>query len=225
MKHVNNNGISIKEQGRHIQLLVPACRSVNQTDINYAWLHGYCLINCHINADIVVGGEVRIGDPHADNVELIGHLAASLDPTAVLAGNDLTNMLGRIGRLPIDAIDPAPALALLGKLQSMLDGQAPIDLAITPQSRNAVAAEASSKNFGRGEDRITYEVGQSPANTVDSGNPRLLAEWLADEASACLLALGRLTLTEAQMMRLDIAWEMWRQRLVPVLQAKEVQPI
>lgn len=226
MEHGNDN---IRQGGQErllIQVLVPACWTIDQPGTGYAWLNGYCVLSCRLDThDVVLGGEVRIGEHLAENADLITSLAHALDPTAVLAGMDLTSVLSRLGRLPIDAADPAPALALLTKLKTMIEQHRPIDLAITSASRNAVLAETEARNLGSGLDGIGYKVGRFFGEGLGSGNSRLLAEMLADEASACLLAMGRLTLTDLQRVELEAAWKRWRESVAPHLPEKEVQPI
>jgi hypothetical protein len=225
MEHVNDNARSGRQQRPLIQVLVPACRTINQPGTGYAWLNGYCVLSCRVEADgVVVGGEVRIGEHLAENSDLIGRLAHILNPGAVLSGMDLTRVLSGLGRLPIDAVDPAPALALLTMLRNMLEKHRPIDLIITPESRNAVLLKAKARDLGSGRSGLSYQVGQQLREDVDSGNPHLLAEMLADHASACLLAISTLTLPEVQRVKLEAAWRTWRQSLVPFVSGKEVPP-
>lgn len=225
MEHVNDNSRQGGQEGPLFQVLIPACQTIDQPGAGYAWLNGYCVLSCRLDTDnVVLCGEVRIGEHLAENPELITGLADTLDPAAVLAGRDLTSMLSSLGRLPIDAADPAPALALLTKLRNMLEQNRPIDLIITPKSRNAVLLEAKARAPGSSRNGLSYRVGQPFGEDLDSGNPHLLAEILADHASACLFALGRLTLSHVQQVNLDVAWRTWRQSLVPVLFEKEVPP-
>ena len=225
MEHDNAN-TDPHSQWPLIQLLIPACQATAGPGTHYAWLNGYCLINCKVGADeIVLSGEVRIGDHLAENFDLISGLAAALDPSALLAGWDLHGTLSALGRLPIDAINPAPALDLLTKIKSMLRTHTPIDLGITPDSRDAVLASARFWNLGGGGGGISYKVGQLSSEGVGSGNPRLLAEMLADEGSACLLALGQLFLTQVPRVKMDTAWQRWRRSVVPIFPAGEGLPI
>jgi hypothetical protein len=226
MEHVNDNSREGGQEGLVLQILIPACRTIDQPGTGYAWLNGYCVLSCRLRAhDVVLDGDVRIGEHLGENSDLITSLAHALDPTAVLAGMDLTSVVSRLGRLPIDATDPAPPLALLTKLRTMIEQHRPIDLAITPESRNAVLVEAEARNLGGGLNGISYTVGGSFGAGLDSGNPRLLAQVLADEASACLLAMSRITLTDLQRVKLEAAWKRWRESLAPHLPEKEVQPI
>ena len=192
MRYLNDNG------GRRplIQVLVPALRTVDQPGMSFAWLNGYCLLSCRLEGHgVILGGEVRIGEHLADNPSLIASLADALDPAAVLAGMDLTSVVSGLGRLPFDAPDQAPALAVLTKLRSMLEHHKPIDL------------------------------GQPDGDGLDRLNPSLLAEMLADQAGACLLALSQTALPDVHQGTVQAAWQKWRQSLVPVLPEKEVPEI
>lgn len=193
MENVNNNTQTDGRQRLLIQVLVPACRALSQADTGFSWLNGYCILNCRLVADdVVISGEVRIGEHLAENPDLITSLTDALDTTATLAGMDLTSTLRGLCRLPIDAPDQAPALALLTKLRSMLEAHQPIDL-------------------GR-----PYE------HALDSLNPCVLAEMLAEQASACLFAVAQIALTDVHQGQAHAAWQKWRQGLVPVLPKKEV---
>jgi len=215
MEYTNDNRPHSSQEQQLIQLLIPACRIMTQPGADYAWLDGYCLLSCSVEPDrIMLDGEVRIGDYLPENASLITSLADALIRVAVLAGFDLTGMLSSLTRLPIDAVDQAPALELLSKLKAMLEAQTPMDLGVTSDTRNAVEAERLAINLAVGEDRITCGPGEGWGARLDSGNPTLLAEMLADEASACLLAMGQLILTQVQQTQLDIAWRNWRRHLV-----------
>ncbi|HEX8533835.1 MAG TPA: hypothetical protein VF662_06675 [Allosphingosinicella sp.] len=188
MEHVNDDsGL----QRPLIQILVPDLRTIDQPGTRYAWLNGYCLLSCNTD-DLTVSGEVRIGEHLAENPDLIADLAHALVPTAVLAGTDLTAMVSGLGRLPFDAPNQAPSLALLAKLRSMIEHNPPIDL------------------------------GEIDGDDLDSLNARLLAEMLADKAGACLEAMSHRTLPEGSHADLYAAWQKWRENLVPVLPEREV---
>jgi hypothetical protein len=188
MEHVNDNS---GHQRPLIQILVPDLRTIDQPGTRYAWLNGYCIITCDTD-DLTVSGEVRIGEHLAENPDLIADLAHALDGAAVLVGLDLTALLSGLGRLPFDALDQAPSLALLAKLRSMIEHNPPIDL------------------------------GQMQGDDLDSLNARLLAEMLADQSGACLAAMCHLTLPEVSHVDLYSAWQKWRQDLVPDLPEREV---
>ncbi len=189
MDYVTNDRCKRGRERPVLQVLVPAC----QAGSGYAWLNGYCVLSCRADGnDVVISGEVRIGEHIADNPGLIASLANALDPAAVLVGMDLTGMVSSLGRLPIDAPDQAPALALLTKLRSMLEMHSPIDL------------------------------GQPDGDALDSLNAHLLAETLADHASDCLLEATFRTLADVSAVKLYASWQAWRQSLVPVMPEKEV---
>ena len=225
MEDINDNRPHGSQEQQLFQLLIPACRIMTQPGTDYAWLNGYCLISCSVEPDrVVLDGEVRIGDYPAENASLITGLAAALNPAAVLTGLDLTSTLSALGRLPIDAVDQVPALDLLGKLKAMLEAQTPIDLGVTSDTRDAVKAERLAMDLAIGRDRISSEAEKGWDPRLDNGNPCLLAETLADEASACLLAMGQLLLTQVQQTQLDIAWRNWRRHLVADLSGIEGWP-
>lgn len=222
MDHINDNRRCVSPPRSLLQLLIPACRTVRQSEADYAWLHGYCLLTCSAGRDTVrLVGEVRIGERYAENSELLVSLAEGLDPAAILVGVDLTSTVSAFGKLPIDAVDPAPPLAVLSKLQSILRAHPPIDLGITEDTRELVQAERLTMDLAGAGSRLRRKDALS-AEDIDSGNPRLLADKLAREAGNCLLAMGQLILPQAEQLQLDTAWRNWRQHLVPVLPTKEV---
>ena len=221
MEHINNN-LTFNTEAPPLQVLIPACRSVRQPEADYVWLHGYSLLTMRVGINAIqLDGEVKIGHRFAENTELVSSLADALDPAAVIVGVDLTSMVSTLGRLPIDADDPAPALAVLSKMRSMLEGHEPIDLGITDQTMNLVYAERLFIEFTVDPDQIDPDGNRSDHADVDSCNPRLLAEYLADEAGACLFSLGQIILTEAQHGQLATAWRNWRQHLIPSLPPEE----
>lgn len=178
---------------RTLQILVPACRGFDQAGDRFAWLNGYCALRCSVEGDDVeVSGDVLIGDHLAENPGLVARLADALDPAAVLVGMDLTGIVSRLGRLPIDAPDQAPSLALLAKLRSMLERNKPIDLS------------------------------EPDGSCLDSLNYHRLARELTDQASACLLAASHLALPGRLQWKIHEAWHSWRRLLVPVLPEREV---
>lgn len=223
MDYNNDNRRCVSLPRSNLQLLIPACRTVRQSEADYAWLHGYCLLTCSMGRDTVrLVGEVRIGERYAENSELLVSLAEALDPAAILVGVDLTSTVSAFGKLPIDAVDPAPPLAVLSKLQSMLRAHPPIDLGITEDTRDLVQAERLTIDLAGAGWGSRRTVSAQSAEGIDSGSPRLLAEELAGEAGTCLLAMGQLILPQAEQLQLDTAWRNWRQHLVPVLPTREV---
>ena len=115
---------------RPIQVLAIDCPIVGDPDPRLAWLQAYVLVTIQpTDDDTPVTGTVVIGERYADEMRLITSLEAALDPGAVLAGCELTEMVGRLGRLPIEASNSKPALALLDKLEAML-ARPPIDVSM-----------------------------------------------------------------------------------------------
>ncbi len=209
-----------------IQLLVPACASTDAatdaTGLRLGWLHGYCLLTLrHVGADLTIDGEVRIGNRYGENAALTQALADALEPGAVLAGCDLTSIIGQLGRLPIEANNPAPALHLLAKLRTMLEQQAPLDLALSEQSSEEVLLQALHHKLIVDDDPVDeygepLDFGGTSAGT-GNGNPHRQATDLADTAGLYLLTVGSLYLAEEQQMQLLTAWQAWRGSFQPLL--------
>jgi len=210
-----------------IQLLVPACASTDAatdaTGLRLGWLHGYCLLTLrHVGADLTIDGEVRIGNRYGENTALTQHLADALEPGAVLAGCDLTSIIGQLGRLPIEANNPAPALHLLTKLRTMLEQQAPLDLALSEHSSDEVLLQALQHKLIVDDEPVDefgepLDFGGTSAST-GNGNPRRQATDLADTAGLYLLTVGSLYLDEEQQPQLLAAWQAWRESLQSQLQ-------
>ncbi len=202
-----------------IQLLIIACNTVDQPRMRYGWLRGYCLLTYSaISGHVHLHGDVRVSDPFADDYKIVDDLANTLHPDAVLAGLDLTETISRLGRLPIEAGDQAPSLALLAKLKAMLEQQAPIDLAIDDLSQTAVALqvlehELSFNERFDGEDGISFNAGVPRFSDHDIELPDRLAAELADTAGACMLAIGDVYLADELQPRLLDAWQRWRTSL------------
>jgi len=205
-----------------IQLLVPACAATDASGLRLGWLHGYCLLSLrYLGADLAVDGEVRIGDRYSQNAALTQTLADALEPGAVLAGNDLTSIVSKLGRLPIQATNPAPALDLLAKLKAMLEQETPLDLALNGHSRDEVLNQALQHGLIVNDEPVD-EYGEplnfgGPDVGTGSGNPYRQAIDLADTAGVYLLAIGSLYLDEAQQPQLLAAWQAWRGSFQPQL--------
>lgn len=188
------NALNTGRSDRRLHVLIPACHSIDKGEHRYAWLNGYCALRCRVyDGDVHIRGEVLIGQHIADNSGLISRLADALDPLAILVGMDLTAMISKFGRIPIDADDQAPALALLAKLRMMLEENTPIDLTLPDDA------------------------------ALDSLNHHRLAKHLTRQASACLLAASALTFDRPTQRKVQEAWQAWRERLVPVLPEREVE--
>ena len=213
------NDLNDNQQRPPIQLLITACATADDPGRRLSWLHGYCLLTLRpANGIVLLDGDVRIGDRYADNFDLIQNLADALDPDAVLAGLDLTDTVSRLGRLPVDARQQGPALALLGKLKAMLEKHLPLELTLNETSQTEVAGQALKhllsfrENLGD-EDRLRIIAGTDVGCGRDNGNPHRLAIELADTASACILAVAELYLEDELQPKMLTAWQAWKQRL------------
>ncbi len=205
-----------------IQLLIAACPATNEPGYRYAWLNGFALLTILPGEHSVeLTGEVRIGHRHAENADLVRYLADALDPSAVLAGYDLDDTISRLGRLPIDADRPEPAVALLTKLRAMVDGHPPLDVGCDEDAKEMVHNQSVTHSLRLGgdisyfdEDRI---VGPEKIR-LDRGNNDSdpLALELTDTACACVLALGECYLPDELGPQLFAAWHRWRRSQVPV---------
>lgn len=211
MEDLNDN-----EQLPPIQLLITATSALDDNGEQRVWMHGYCILTYQEgNGGAHFNGDVRIGERYSANSELIQELADRLDPVAVLAGLDLTHTVGRIARLPIDAEDQGPPLALLHKLKAMIEAECPIDLMLTETSQVAVEQQAlrHGLNFntctGR-EPGILLSSGMTIRFNPDDGNPARLAAELAEIASACMLAIGDRYFEPHAQSQLIAAWQRWR---------------
>ena len=206
-----------------IQLLITACAATNNSGMRLGWLHGYCLLTyTPTGPGLRVEGDVRVGEFFSENLPVIQDLADALDPAAVLAGYDLTATISQLGRLPIEANDPAPALDLLAKLRSMLERQCPIELALTSDSQTEVAVQAVCNQLGSAEGLDDPELGSlldfgKPISGYDHADPHRLAIDLADMAGACMLALGNLCLADELRPLLETAMQKWRENVTPHL--------
>jgi hypothetical protein len=205
-----------------IQLLIAACPITDQPGDRYAWLHGYCLLTIQPGPhNVDVTGEVRIGHRYAENADLVRHLADALDPGAVLAGYDLDDTISRLGRLPIDADQPATALALLAKLKAMIEAHPPLDVGCDEDSKIMVHNQSvahdleASENFDLFDETLAVG-GVEIRSCHNRGNPKRLAVELADTAGACVLALGECYLPEELGPQLLAAWQRWRRSQTPV---------
>lgn len=205
-----------------IQLLVPACSVADASNLRLGWLHGYCLLTLrHEATGLTIDGEVHIGERHGENAALTQSLADALIPGAALAGDDLTAIIGQLGRLPIEANNPAPALDLLAKLKTMLEQETPLDLALTDYSRDEVMVQALRHGLVVNDEPID-EYGElldfvgKPGRGI--GNPYRQAIDLADTAGLYLLTIGSVYLEDAHQSQLLEAWQTWRDGVQPQLQ-------
>lgn len=196
-----------------IQLLVAACAAFGDPDPRCAWLHGFALLTAQpAGASVHLSGTLLTGERYAADRHLVEALEDALDETAVLAGNDLTELVSRLGRLPIDATDQTLALALLRKLEAMIENHCPLDLSL-PGGGNllaAVKAQAHQLEYCQGYDGEGVGTASSFSASTDNINPAFLAAQLADTAGALLLTVGEMYLEpELQQPLLD-AWQTWR---------------
>lgn len=180
-----------------IQLLLPHVLTADHDGQTHAWLNAFCLLTMTPGAGTVeVTGKVLVGERYSDNVRLLQHLNDALDPSAVLAGYDLDETIAKLGRLPIDAEDSAPALDLLGKLHAMIENQCVIDMGCSEALRRSVRDHAAIQEL-------------ELVDEIDSSNPDRLASALRDMAGACLLALSDAYVPAKLEMDLIIAWTIW----------------
>ena len=215
-----------------IQVLAVACASIGEPELHCAWLHGFALLTLRLTDDDVhVSGQVMTGEQYVDDGVLTTALAEALNPDAILAGIDLTGMISRLGRLPIEVVDQAPSLALLGKLEAMLDNHDPIDLTISMESQVSLAVKVFNHRllFREEPGKQVNRIGLQLFNCPDNFNPNYLAAELADTAGAAALAVGDLYLEETNRQPLLEAWQRWREdlhrrwRFLPT--SIEIQPI
>lgn len=205
-----------------IQLLVPACAAADASGLRLGWLHGYCLLTLrYVGAGLTIDGEVGIGDRYGQNASLTQALADGLEPGAALAGCDLTAIIADLGRLPIEADDPAPAISLLEKLRAMLEEQTPLDLALNGNSRDEVLLQAFKHDLLVNDDPVD-DYGEplnfgGPKIGTGNGNPHRQAIELADTAGLYLLTVGSIHLEESQQPHLAAAWQAWRKNFQPLL--------
>jgi hypothetical protein len=205
-----------------IQLLIAACPATDEPGDRYAWLTGFCLVTIQPREHTVeLSGEVRIGHRHAENASLVRHLAEALDEDAVIAGYDLDDTISRLGRLPLGADQPAPALALLSKLSSMLQAHPPLDVGWNEDSRRTVRNLSDAHNLELSAAIDPYRglpiaARDTTNRSYPSHYPDPLPVELVDTAGACLLALGEYYLPEELGPQLVAAWQRWRRLHAPV---------
>lgn len=196
-----------------IQLLVPSCQTVDDAGSGLTWLHGFCLVTFRpVGPGVQLGGIVRVGARYGENPAMVRELAKALDPAAVLAGDDLTSIVGSIGRLPIEANDQQPALDVLAKLKAMLMVHDPIDLAMDDHSRTEVLVQHIRLLPGI-EDDTNDAINDAwlAADVADRASvaPQHLAVELIQNARACVLAIGEIYLDEELRPALLAALENW----------------
>lgn len=199
-----------------IQVLAIACSAFDGPDPHCAWLHGYALLTLQpTEGGVQLGGMVMTGERYLDDLKVTTALADALNPDAVLAGVDLTGTISLLGRLPIEMINQAPSLALLGKLRAMLENFDPIDLTTNRDAHAALVVKAiEHKLLLRDEpDERNQGLGLRLFEAPDNLNPNYLAAELADTVGAAALAIGDLCLGPAHAQPLLDAWRQWRQDL------------
>lgn len=197
-----------------IQVLVTAAAGF-ATAPNCSWLHGFCLLTCsEKDGEVTIDGQLMTGERFADDGPVIAALTRALDENAVLAGIDLTDMVGRLGRLPVDAQDQRPALALLRRLCAMLIGREPLDLTLTERSQAALVLIARKHGLSIRENWVGTGEDARPAlrGGIDNANPARLAAELVDTAGTCLLTIAELHLPELRAQAAS-GWRRWRSEL------------
>lgn len=197
-----------------IQLLIIAASTFGPPAERCAWLHGFCLLTlCPDGSPILAQAKVATGERYCDDGPLISELTRLLDPQAILAGLDLTSMLGKLGRLAIDAADQRPALRLLDKLETMIETNPPIDLSVSEEARGHVARHARDRRLGIAE-RMGDGSGGALFGVMDNGNPAALSLMMAETADACALALVEMRWGQPQLAALLAEILRWREELV-----------
>lgn len=209
-----------------IQLLIPECLTVDQDDSPLTWLHGFCLVTYSpLGVGLKLNGVIRIGERFAENLDMIRDLTEALDPEAVLAGYDLTAAISSIGRLPIEANDPQPALDLLARIKAMLEMHDPIDLSIDDSSQTQVTVQLLRNQFNDEEGKIAaaddelFEMGLLGLH--DSSNPSHVAADLTEAAGAYLLAIGQLYIPDELGPDFRAAVERWERDVQPQLPPRQ----
>lgn len=197
-----------------IQVLVTAASGF-ATAPGCSWLHGFCLLTCtQKDGEVTIDGQLVTGERFADDRPVIEALSRALYENAILAGLDMTDMVGRLGRLPIDSQDQRPALALLRRLRAMLVGREAIDLTLTERGQATMVLTARKHGLSLREDWVGERENARPAvrGGIDNGNPARLPVELVDTAGVCLLTIAELHLPE---LRAQIAsgWRRWRSEL------------
>lgn len=196
-----------------IQLLVASCAAFGDPDPRCAWLHGFALLTVQpAGASVHLSGTLLTGERYADDRHLVEALEDALDETAVLAGHDLTELISRLARLPIDSADQTPALALLRKLEAMIENHCPLDLSLAAEGKllAAVMAQAHQLEYCQGYDGEGVGAASSLSAATDNINPAFLAAQLADTAGALLLTVGEMYLEPGLRQPLLNAWQAWR---------------
>lgn len=196
------------------QLLITACSSFGPPAERCAWLHGFCLLTLRPGGALILAqARVATGERYSDDRPLIEALTRLLDTSAILVGLDLTAMLSRLGRLPIDASDQKPALALLERLETMIAANPPIDLAMSRQARELVAKHAEQQQLGAAE-RLKSGAAGALFGVIDNGNPAALELMMAETADACALALAEMKWGHPQLAALLHERMRWREKLL-----------
>lgn len=210
---MNNNDKELPRPA--MQVLITAASGFD-TAPNCYWLHGFCLLTCRQDEEgVSVTGKLMTGERFADDAPLIRALTRELDQDAVLVGLDLTDMVARLGRLPTDAEDQKPALALLARLRAMLVANDPVDLALTDFTRDWLAASARENGLHLAErwNSSEHDLRSPLGPGIDNLNPTRLATDLVETAGACLLAAAELRHRDNHTS-VAAAWRRWRSDLL-----------
>ena len=205
-----------------IQLLVPLCRTVAVTDGDMIWLQGYCLVTIRIGDGPQLDATIGLGQPYGANPALIRGLAFALHSGAVLAGYDCHDLIGKLGRLPIEVNDPKPAIHLLSKLKCMLGFRNPIDLAIDDNSQTEVAIQRLRLPPGMDQETreaLEDELFKSGFSDETSVRPHRLAADLIDSARAYVGAIPARYFTDEMQSAVVAAWDDWELSVQPQIAA------
>jgi len=197
-----------------IQVLVTSCAAIDQPH-RCAWLHGFALLTLQPSgADVTVTGKVAVGERYGDDRPVIEALVTALDPAAVLACNDLTEQVARLGTLPLGAQEQAPSLALLETLQAMIEHHVVLDLSVCDDGPLMLAIKAVEHGLIM-HDEEDEGIDIRLVGLPDNLNPAHLAAELADTAGAIALAVGEVFLEIELRQPLLETWRRWRSQLRP----------
>lgn len=203
-----------------IQVLVTSCAAIDEPH-RCAWLHGFALLTLQPSGtDVMVTGKVALGERYGDDRPVIEALATALNPAALLAGNDLTEQVARLGKLPLGAKDQVPSLALLETLQGMIEHHVVLDLSVCDDGPLMLAIKSIEHGLPMRDDDDDESIDIRLVGSPDNLNPARLAAELADSASAIALAIGEIYLDIELRQPLLENWRRWRSHLRPRLLPK-----
>lgn len=210
-----------------IQLLIPLCQSVEDAGSELVWLNAYCLLNLRqVGGSFNLTGAISLGQRYGENLHLAEELAAGLSAVSAICGYDLTSIVGRLGRLPIEATDQKPTLRILAGLKSMLIDHDPIDLGISDESRTAVDLHLLRSSEGQDEAtkvQIEEECFEACLSDEVSVTPFGLASYLVESARAYIGALAEIYFPQKEK-QIIAAWADWERSIQRQMAALSLVP-